>query len=121
MAYFVELCYNKDKERGILYEDCSYRSFYAAKLSKTNDVIAFEHFENKINLINKEGINLIEDNFTTNYHVRCFKDGEVSQAQDLVLVCVKATQTQEAIKANIGFFISSENLTLTLMVKYVPL
>ena len=88
-------------------------SFYAAKLSKTNDVIAFEHFENKINLINKEGINLIEDNFTTNYHVRCFKDGEVSQAQDLVLVCVKATQTQEAIKANIGL-VGPNTIVLTM-------
>jgi 2-dehydropantoate 2-reductase len=88
-------------------------SFYAAKLSKTNDVIAFEHFENKVNIINKEGINLVENDFTTNYKVRCFKDGEVNNPVDLVIVCVKATQTQEAIKANLGL-IGPNTIVLTL-------
>jgi len=88
-------------------------SFYAAKLAKTNDVIAFEHFDKKVDAINKDGINLIEGDTTTNYKIKCFKDGSIKQPVDLVLLSVKATQTQEAIKANIGL-IDSHTIVLTL-------
>lgn len=76
-------------------------SFYAAKLSKDNTVIAFEHFDNKIEAVNKEGINLIEGEKTTNYRFKVYKDGEYKLPVDVVLVCVKATQTHEALKANL--------------------
>ena len=78
-------------------------SFYAAKLSKKYDVIAFEHFENKIDAINKNGIDLIEDDVTTNYKFRCFKDGELNEPVDLVILCVKSTQTIQAIKSKFPF------------------
>ncbi len=88
-------------------------SYYAAKLSKDNDVIAFEHYENKIRAVNTNGINLIENDVTTNYKVHVYDDGAYKKVQDLVIVCVKATQTQEALKANMDL-IDDHTIILTL-------
>lgn len=88
-------------------------SFYASKLSKNNEVLAFEHFENKIEAVNKEGINLIEDGEKTNYRFKVYQDGEYNKAVDIVLVLVKATQTEAALKANIGL-IDSHTIVMSL-------
>ncbi len=88
-------------------------SYYAAKLSKDNDVIAFEHYENKIRAVNTNGINLIENDVTTNYKVHVYDDGTYKKVQDLVIVCVKATQTVEALKANLDL-IDDHTIILTL-------
>lgn len=88
-------------------------SFYAAKLSKHNDVIAFEHLDNKIEAVNRDGINLIEDGETNNYRFKVFKDGTYKEVVDVVLVLVKATQTQEALKANLDI-IGENTIILTL-------
>ena len=88
-------------------------SYYAAKLSKNNDVLAFEHFENKIEKVNKEGINLIEDSVTSNYKVKCFKDGEYKMPVNLILCCVKSTQTLNAIEQN-KELIDSNTIVITM-------
>ena len=88
-------------------------SYYAAKLSKDNDVIAFEHYENKIRTVNQNGINLIENDQTTNYKVHVYSDGSYKHVQDLIILCVKATQTQEALKANMDL-IDDHTIVLSL-------
>ncbi|MCR5786538.1 MAG: 2-dehydropantoate 2-reductase [Acholeplasmatales bacterium] len=88
-------------------------SYYAAKLSRDNEVLAFEHFENKIEKVNKEGINLIEDDSTKNYKVKCFKDGEYNLPVNLILCCVKSTQTLNAIEQNKGL-IDENTIVITM-------
>ncbi len=89
-------------------------SYYACKLSKTNEVITFDNYASKVDEVSTNGINLIEGEDTTNYKVKCFKDGTViNKTMDLVLVCVKSTQTSEAIKANNSLF-GPNTLVLTM-------
>lgn len=89
-------------------------SYYACKLSKTNEVITFDNYASKVDEVSTNGINLIEGEDTTNYKVKCFKDGTVlNKTMDLVLVCVKSTQTSEAIKANLSLF-GPNTLVLTM-------
>ncbi len=89
-------------------------SYYACKLSKTNEVITFDNYASKVDEVSTNGINLIEGENTTNYKIKCFKDGvALNKTMDLVLVCVKATQTSEAIKANLSLF-GPNTLVLTM-------
>ncbi len=89
-------------------------SYYACKLSKTNEVITFDNYASKVDEVSTNGINLIEGENTTNYKIKCFKDGvTLNKTMDLVLVCVKATQTSEAIKANLSLF-GPNTLVLTM-------
>lgn len=89
-------------------------SYYACKLSKTNEVITFDNYEAKVKEVSTNGINIVENDNTTNYKVKCFKDGTVTnKVMDLVIVSVKASQTVEALKANLSL-IGPNTIVLTL-------
>ncbi len=88
---------------------------YGAYLSKKHEVIMLDSFKGQVDGINASGITVIEeDGSEVNYkNVKACLSGEYSQEADLVIVFVKSTFSEEALKDNKKLF-GDNTLVMTL-------
>lgn len=79
---------------------------YGAYLSKENQVIMLDSYEPQVDSINKNGITIIEADGSEEVYknVKAYKSGTYKESVDLVVVFVKSTYTEEAIKENKDLF-----------------
>ena len=79
---------------------------YGAYLSKNNNVVMINSSKNQVDSINQNGITISEaDGKRYNYkNVKAYLSGEYEEKSDIVIVFVKATQTEAAVRQNIKLF-----------------
>ena len=79
---------------------------YGAYLSEKNEVIMLDVYEPQVDIINKNGITVLEpDGSEKNYkNVRAMKSGGCDVVADLVIVFVKSTFSESALKENKSLF-----------------
>jgi 2-dehydropantoate 2-reductase len=79
---------------------------YGAYLSKENQVIMLDSYEPQVDSINKNGITIIEADGREEVYknVKAYKSGTCKESVDLIVVFVKSTYTEEAIKENKDLF-----------------
>ena len=88
---------------------------YGAYLSRHNEVIMLDSYQPQVDAINKNGITVIEENGTEQHFssVRACLSGEYKEDADLVIVFVKSTYTEDALKTNRKLF-GEHTLVMTL-------
>ena len=75
---------------------------YGAYLSRHNEVIMLDSYQPQVDAINKNGITVSEEDGTEQHFssVRACLSGEYKEDADLVIVFVKSTYTEDALKTN---------------------
>ena len=88
---------------------------YGAYLSRHNEVIMLDSYQPQVDAINKNGITVLEENGTEQHFssVRACLSGEYKEDADLVIVFVKSTYTEDALKTNRKLF-GEHTLVMTL-------
>lgn len=88
---------------------------YGAYLSRKHEVIMLDSFDKQVEAINQNGITVLEEDGTENKftNVKACISGEYKEAADLVVVFVKSTFTEDALRDNKKLF-SDKTLVMTL-------
>ena len=88
---------------------------YGAYLSEKNEVIMLDVFEPQVDIINKNGITVLEpDGSETLYkNISAMKSGECDIVADLVIVFVKSTFSEAALEENKALF-GNHTIVMTL-------
>lgn len=88
---------------------------YGAYLSRNNEVVMLDSYQPQVDAINEHGIHVLEEDGTeTVYeHVKAAISGEYLEAADLVIVFVKSTFSEDALRANRRLF-GDHTLVMTL-------
>ena len=88
---------------------------YGAYLSRKHEVIMLDSFDRQVEAINQNGITVLEEDGTENKftNVKACISGEYKEAADLVVVFVKSTFTEDALRDNKKLF-SDKTLVMTL-------
>ncbi|MBR0099770.1 MAG: 2-dehydropantoate 2-reductase [Treponema sp.] len=88
---------------------------YGAYLSRKHEVIMLDSFDKQVEAINQNGITVLEENGTEeNFkNVKACISGEYKEAADLVVVFVKSTFTEDALRDNKKLF-GDKTLVMTL-------
>ena len=88
---------------------------YGAYLSRHNEVIMLDSYQPQVDAINKNGITVSEEDGTEQHFssVRACLSGEYKEDADLVIVFVKSTYTEDALKTNRKLF-GEHTLVMTL-------
>ena len=88
---------------------------YGAYLSRHNEVIMLDSYQPQVDAINKNGITVSEEDGTEQHFssVRACLSGEYKEDADLVIVFVKSTYTEDALKINRKLF-GEHTLVMTL-------
>lgn len=76
--------------------------FMAASLSVANEVWLLDHDPGRAALLNRQGLVLEEEGRATKFPVRVTADPQLIKSADLVFLCVKAGQVQEALRTMRG-------------------
>ena len=88
---------------------------YGAYLSRKHEVIMLDSFDRQVEAINQNGITVLEEDGTENKftNVKACISGEYTEAADLVVVFVKSTFTEDALRDNKKLF-GDKTLVMTL-------
>lgn len=88
---------------------------YGAYLSKNNDVVMLDSYQPQVDAINAHGIQVLEEDGSerTYNHVRAALSGEYTEPANLVIVFVKSTFSEDALRANRRLF-GDHTLVMTL-------
>lgn len=88
---------------------------YGAYLSRKHEVIMLDSFDKQVEAINQNGITVLEEDGTENKftNVKACISGEYNEAADLVVVFVKSTFTEDALRDNKKLF-GDKTLVMTL-------
>lgn len=88
---------------------------YGAYLSKDNDVTMLDVYEPQVDSINANGITVLEPDGTEQHFtgMRAMKSGTCTEVADLVIVFVKSTYSESALKENQALF-GEHTLVMTL-------
>lgn len=88
---------------------------YGAYLSRKHEVIMLDSFDKQVEAINQNGISVLEEDGTENKftNVKACISGEYKDAADLVVVFVKSTFTEDALRDNKKLF-GDKTLVMTL-------
>lgn len=88
---------------------------YGAYLSRHNEVVMLDSYQPQVDAINKNGITVLEEDGTEQHFssVRACLSGEYKEDADLVIVFVKSTYTEDALKTNRKLF-GEHTLVMTL-------
>lgn len=88
---------------------------YGAYLSRKHEVIMLDSFDKQVEAINQNGISVLEEDGTENKftNVKACISGEYKEAADLVIVFVKSTFTEDALRDNKKLF-GDKTLVMTL-------
>lgn len=88
---------------------------YGAYLSRKHEVIMLDSFDKQVEAINQNGISVLEEDGTENKftNVKACISGEYKEAADLVVVFVKSTFTEDALRDNKKLF-GDKTLVMTL-------
>lgn len=88
---------------------------YGAYLSRKNEVIMLDSYQPQVDAINENGITVLEEDGTKQHFpsVRACLSGEYKEDADLVIVFVKSTYTEDALKTNRKLF-DDHTLVMTL-------
>ena len=88
---------------------------YGAYLSRKHEVIMLDSFDRQVEAINQNGITVLEEDGTENKftNVKACISGEYKEAADLVVVFVKSTFTEDALRDNKKLF-GDKTLVMTL-------
>ena len=88
---------------------------YGAYLSRKHEVIMLDSFDKQVEAINQNGITVLEEDGTENKftNVKACISGEYTEAADLVVVFVKSTFTEDALRDNKKLF-GDKTLVMTL-------
>lgn len=88
---------------------------YGAYLSRKHEVIMLDSFDKQVEAINQNGISVLEEDGTENKftNVKACISGEYTEAADLVVVFVKSTFTEDALRDNKKLF-GDKTLVMTL-------
>lgn len=88
---------------------------YGSYLSRKNEVIMLDSFDRQVEAINQNGITVLEENGTEeNFkNVKACLSGEYQESADLVIVFVKSTFTEDALRENKKLF-GDKTLVMTL-------
>ena len=88
---------------------------YGAYLSRKHEVIMLDSFDRQVEAINQNGISVLEEDGTENKftNVKACISGEYTEAADLVVVFVKSTFTEDALRDNKKLF-GDKTLVMTL-------
>ena len=88
---------------------------FGAYLSRQNEVILLDSYEPQVEAINQHGITIVErDGVETLYpKVKAYKSGEYGEVADLIIVFVKSTFSEEALRINRRLF-GEKTLVMTL-------
>ena len=88
---------------------------YGAYLSRKHEVIMLDSFDKQVEAINQNGITVLEEDGTGNKftNVKACISGEYKEAADLVVVFVKSTFTEDALRDNKKLF-GDKTLVMTL-------
>ena len=88
---------------------------YGAYLSRKHEVIMLDSFDKQVEAINQNGITVLEEDGTENQftNVKACISGEYKEAADLVVVFVKSTFTEDALRDNKKLF-GDKTLVMTL-------
>lgn len=88
---------------------------YGAYLSRKHEVIMLDSFNKQVEAINQNGITVLEEDGTENKftNVKACISGEYKEAADLVVVFVKSTFTEDALRDNKKLF-GDKTLVMTL-------
>ena len=88
---------------------------YGAYLSRKHEVIMLDSFDKQVEAINQNGITVLEEDGTENKftNVKACISGEYKEAADLVVVFVKSTFTEDALRDNKKLF-GDKTLVMTL-------
>lgn len=92
-------------------------SLFGSLLSKNNQVFLIDHKKDKIDQINKKGIELIENDESKKYELYCYNFDEEIISPDIIFVFVKAIKNNEAL-TNISHLISEETILVSLQNGY---
>lgn len=88
---------------------------YGAYLSRKHEVIMLDSFDKQVEAINQNGISVLEEDGTENKftNIKACISGEYKEAADLVVVFVKSTFTEDALRDNKKLF-GDKTLVMTL-------
>ncbi len=88
---------------------------YGAYLSRKNEVVMLDSYDRQVDAINQNGITVVEENGEeVNFkNVKACISGEYKEAADLVVVFVKSTFTEDALRDNKKLF-GDKTLVMTL-------
>ena len=88
---------------------------YGAYLSRKHEVIMLDSFDKQVEAINQNGITVLEEDGTENQftNVKACISGEYKEAAELVVVFVKSTFTEDALRDNKKLF-GDKTLVMTL-------
>ncbi len=88
---------------------------YGAYLSRKNEVVMLDSYDKQVDAINQNGITVVEENGEeVNFkNVKACISGEYKEAADLVVVFVKSTFTEDALRDNKKLF-GDKTLVMTL-------
>lgn len=88
---------------------------FGAYLSKQNRVTLTDVFEDQVKAINEKGITVLEQDGETHYtaNLQAIRSGAPASVQDLVIIFVKNTQTDDAMQSVLSM-IGENTLLLTL-------
>ena len=88
---------------------------YGAYLSRKHEVIMLDSFDKQVEAINQNGITVLEEDGTENKftNIKACISGEYKEAADLVVVFVKSTFTEDALRDNKKLF-GDKTLVMTL-------
>lgn len=93
-------------------------SLFASILSEKNQVFLIDHRKEKVARLNKEGIEVRENNYeTSTYKVPCLKYDEDMPSPDIIFVFVKAIKNVGAL-GNISRLISKSTILVSLQNGY---
>lgn len=88
---------------------------YGAYFSKKNEVIMLDSYSPQVDAINENGVTVLEeDGKEYNYkNIKAFKSGEYHEEADLVIVFVKSTFSEDALRENKALF-GAHTIVMTL-------
>ena len=88
---------------------------YGAYLSRNNEVVMLDSYQPQVDAINGHGIHVLEEDGSevTYDHVSAALSGEYKEPADLVIVFVKSTFSEDALRANRRLF-GEHTLVMTL-------
>lgn len=88
---------------------------YGAYLSKHNEVVMLDSYQPQVDAINEHGITVVEEGGaeTTYANVKAAISGEYQEPADLVIVFVKSTFSEDALRTNRKLF-GDHTLVMTL-------
>ena len=117
--YLMHCCRGSAAERGtmkiVIIGAGAMGCLYGAYLSRNNDVVMLDSYKPQVDAINENGIRVLEEDGTEGIydHVRAALSGEYREEADLVIVFVKSTFSEDALRTNRRLF-GENTLVMTL-------